>query len=148
LAEFVVRARTHVPRDSHKHVIYVPEAEAPTRLSQQLCQLAKESPKGGRLRHVTLTLRLAAASREHRHLRSSRVLCIDDGAPLTRQMTQNRMKLAAQRSQCHRAGVHILRHTFCSHLAMRGAPANSIQAGGPSGPEHDAAVHAPECVVS
>ena len=25
------------------------------------------------------------------------------------------------------AGVHILRHTFCSHLAMRGAPARAIQ---------------------
>ena len=24
-------------------------------------------------------------------------------------------------------GVHILRHTFCSHLAMRGAPAKAIQ---------------------
>jgi len=23
--------------------------------------------------------------------------------------------------------VHILRHTFCSHLAMRGAPAKAIQ---------------------
>ncbi len=26
-----------------------------------------------------------------------------------------------------KAGVHILRHTFCSHLAMRGAPARAIQ---------------------
>lgn len=25
------------------------------------------------------------------------------------------------------AGVHVLRHTFCSHLAMRGAPARAIQ---------------------
>jgi site-specific recombinase XerD len=25
------------------------------------------------------------------------------------------------------AGGHILRHTFCSHLAMRGAPARAIQ---------------------
>ena len=25
------------------------------------------------------------------------------------------------------AGVHILRHTFCSHLAMQGAPARAIQ---------------------
>ena len=25
------------------------------------------------------------------------------------------------------AGVHILRHTFCSHLSMRGAPARAIQ---------------------
>jgi integrase len=24
-------------------------------------------------------------------------------------------------------GAHILRHTFCSHLAMRGAPASAIQ---------------------
>ncbi len=24
-------------------------------------------------------------------------------------------------------GVHILRHSFCSHLAMRGAPARAIQ---------------------
>ena len=24
-------------------------------------------------------------------------------------------------------GVHILRHTFCSHLAMQGAPARAIQ---------------------
>ncbi len=26
-----------------------------------------------------------------------------------------------------RDGVHVLRHTFCSHLAMRGAPARAIQ---------------------
>jgi integrase len=26
-----------------------------------------------------------------------------------------------------RPGVHILRHTLCSHLAMRGAPARAIQ---------------------
>ena len=24
-------------------------------------------------------------------------------------------------------GIHILRHSFCSHLAMRGAPARAIQ---------------------
>ena len=26
-----------------------------------------------------------------------------------------------------KSGVHRLRHTFCSHLAMRGAPARAIQ---------------------
>jgi site-specific recombinase XerD len=25
------------------------------------------------------------------------------------------------------AGVHVLRHSFCSHLAMKGAPARAIQ---------------------
>jgi integrase len=84
-------------------------------------------PKGGRLRYVPLTVRLAAALREHRHLRSSRVLCQDDGQPLTRQMVQYRALRAARRAKLSDEGVHILRHTFCSHLAMRGAPIKAIQ---------------------
>jgi hypothetical protein len=44
LSELVVHARTHVARDGHKKEIrYVPSPEAPTRLSQQLAQLAKGS---------------------------------------------------------------------------------------------------------
>ena len=44
LVEFVVVARTHVARDGpSKHIIYVPEPEAPTRLAQQLAQLARGS---------------------------------------------------------------------------------------------------------
>src|SRR5688500_18773161 len=36
------------------------------------------------------------------------------------------MILAARRANVRR-GVHILRHTFCSHLSMRGAPPKAIQ---------------------
>jgi site-specific recombinase XerD len=36
------------------------------------------------------------------------------------------MILATKRANV-RKGVHILRHTFCSLLAMRGAPATAIQ---------------------
>ncbi len=85
------------------------------------------TPKGGRLRHVPLTRRLAAALSEHRHLRSARVLCQDDTEPLTRQIVQTRAKRAARKAGLMHGGVHILRHTFCSHLAMRGAPARAIQ---------------------
>jgi integrase len=85
------------------------------------------TPKGGRLRHVPLTRRLAAALSEHRHLRSARVLCQDDTEPLTRQIVQTRAKRAARKAALLHQGVHILRHTFCSHLAMRGAPARAIQ---------------------
>jgi integrase len=84
------------------------------------------TPKSGRLRYLPLTERLAAALAEHRHLRSTRVLCQDDGKPFTRQIVQNRMILAAKRAKV-RKGIHILRHTFCSLLAMRGAPARAIQ---------------------
>jgi integrase len=83
--------------------------------------------KGGRLRYVPMTVRLASTLRTHRHLRSARVLCQEDGKPLTRQMVQNRMRLVARRANVTRHGVHILRHTFCSHLAMRGAAVSAIQ---------------------
>ena len=82
--------------------------------------------KSGRIRYVPLTQRLAATLAEHRHLRSKRVLCQDNGDPFTRQIVQNRMRLAAKRANV-RKGIHILRHTFCSHLAMRGAPVRAIQ---------------------
>ena len=72
-----------------------------------------------RVRHVVPS--------EHRHLRSARVLCQDGAEPLTRQIVQTRAKRAARKAGLSNHGVHILRHTFCSHLAMRGAPARAIQ---------------------
>jgi integrase len=84
-------------------------------------------PKGGRIRYVPLTVRLAAALREHRHLRSERVLCQPDGLPMTADIVKHHVERAARRAQIAQNGVHRLRHTFCSHLAMRGAPARAIQ---------------------
>jgi site-specific recombinase XerD len=42
-------------------------------------------------------------------------------------MVQTRVKRAARHAGLSQNGVHILRHTFCSHLAMRGAPVTAIQ---------------------
>ena len=86
-------------------------------------------PKGGRLRYVPLTVRLATTLRRHRHLRGARVLHQDDPdhAPLTQKIVQDWVKRAARRAKVVQEGVHVLRHTFCSHLAMRGAPARAIQ---------------------
>lgn len=84
-------------------------------------------PKGGRLRRVPMTSRLAEALRDHRHLRSPRVLCQRDGSPLTQKIVQVLVRKAARKANLRNGGVHVLRHTFCSHLAMRGAPARAIQ---------------------
>jgi site-specific recombinase XerD len=84
-------------------------------------------PKGGRLRRVPMTERLATALRNHRHLRSARVLCEDDGTFLTQKVVQGLIRRVARAAKLRNDGVHILRHTFCSHLAMRGAPARAIQ---------------------
>jgi integrase len=84
-------------------------------------------PKSGRLRYVPLTARLAAALRDHRHLRSARVLSLPDGSAVTQDMAADHVRRAAKRARIGVAGVHRLRHTFCSHLAMRGAPTRAIQ---------------------
>jgi site-specific recombinase XerD len=48
-------------------------------------------------------------------------------SPLTQKIVQDHVRRAARRAQLLQIGVHRLRHTFCSHLAMRGAPARAIQ---------------------
>jgi site-specific recombinase XerD len=55
------------------------------------------------------------------------VLCDKGGASLTQKEVQVTMRRVARKAQV-KPGVHILRHTFCSHLAMRGVPARAIQA--------------------
>ena len=84
------------------------------------------TPKNGRGRYVAMTERVATALRKHRHLRSARVLCQDDGQPITRQGAWSRVRYAAQHAKVP-TGVHILRHTFCSHLVMRGAAMRTVQ---------------------
>jgi integrase len=88
-----------------------------------------DAPKSGRGRIIPMTRALSSALRQYRHLRGERVLYTDEGR-MPRDLTVRHWFLAVQ----HRAGVkkteggvHVLRHTFCSHLAMRGAPARAIQ---------------------
>lgn len=88
------------------------------------------SPKGGKTRRVPLTARLLAALKAHRHLMEW-VFCQAAGDDAGSRYTDNEVTSRLQRA-CRRAGVrqityHVLRHTFCSHLAMRGAPARAIQ---------------------
>ncbi len=85
------------------------------------------APKNGRLRHIPLTVRLDTALQEHRHLKNPLVLCDQRDQPIRRRTLQNWVRRAARRGNVQNSGVHVLRHTFCSHLAMRGAPARAIQ---------------------
>src|SRR5262249_37309248 len=62
-----------------------------------------------------------------RHLRSERVLCLPDGMPITRDRVIKGVRGSQRVAGLSQAGVHVLRHTFCSHLAMKGAPARAIQ---------------------
>src|SRR5436309_12671489 len=51
----------------------------------------------------------------------------ESGKPLTQRLVQGLVERAARKAGLNNRGVHILRHTFCSHLAMRGASVRAIQ---------------------
>ena len=54
-------------------------------------------------------------------------MCLPDGAPITRDRVIKAIRGSQRMAGLPQAGVHVLRHTFCSHLAMKGAPARAIQ---------------------
>jgi site-specific recombinase XerD len=86
-----------------------------------------DAPKGGKLRYVPLTRRLGAALQAARHMRGPWVFCDRGGERLSEKDIGDHVDHAARRAGLKHRGIHILRHTFCSHLAMRGAPARAIQ---------------------
>jgi integrase len=75
-----------------------------------------------------LTERLEEALRAHRHLVGPRALYSEDGTSPTNKVIRIWMEKAQRRAGLPVTGAyHILRHTFCSHLAMQGATVKAIQ---------------------
>ena len=83
--------------------------------------------QGNRIRYVPMTKRLREALRGHRHLRGERVLYRADGRSMTESSLKELVARAARLANLRNNGPHILRHTFCSHLAMRGAATRAIR---------------------
>lgn len=85
-------------------------------------------PKGGRSREVALSPEALAALKAHKHLRGPYVFCTEDGGRLTHSMVKDVVP-----ATCRRAGLakritnHGMRHTFASHLVMRGVPLKAVQ---------------------
>ena len=84
--------------------------------------------KSGKPRVVPMTDALEKALQQHRHLRGPRVLYRDDGRPVSAKRIHMWMKQAQKRAGLEQTSqIHILRHTFCSRLAMKNAPVRTIQ---------------------
>jgi integrase len=93
--------------------------------------------KGGKPRSVPMTPRLRAALRDLEELRdegtSGRVLMrskgrfSEEGEPTTYSSARAMLTAVHARAGVKALGAHALRHTFCSHLAMAGAPVTAIR---------------------
>jgi len=85
-------------------------------------------PKGGSNRKVPLSDVAVATLKTYRHLKGPYVFCDASGTRLTHSMVKDVVPNA-----CRRAGLgkritaHGLRHTFASHLVMRGASLKAVQ---------------------
>ena len=85
------------------------------------------TPKSGRNRELPLSGDVLAALKAQRHLRGELVFCAEGG----RAWKENECKWPIWRA-CKKAGLrkiswHVLRHTFASHLVMKGVPLKAVQ---------------------
>ena len=85
------------------------------------------SPKSRRSREVELGREVRDALKAHRHLRGELVFCHETGRMLTEDECKHPLWRACRRAGLRILGWHALRHSFASHLVMRGAPLKAVQ---------------------
>jgi integrase len=84
------------------------------------------TPKNGRTREVPLSEEAASALRVHsRH--GPLVFCASDGSMRTKGATKRPLWQACRNAGLRRIGWHVARHSFASHLVMRGVPIRTVQ---------------------
>jgi integrase len=85
------------------------------------------TPKSGKPREVALSDEALKALTGHRHLRGPLVFCDWDGRTLRVPKVRYAIERACKKAGIRPVGWHVMRHSFASHLAMRGAPLKAIQ---------------------
>ncbi len=97
------------------------------RVRQSVTRGHVTEPKSGKGRDVPLSDDALSAFKEQRHLRGPLVFCDQDGQMLVKTECKWPLWRACQRAGLRRIGWHVLRHSFASHLAMRGVPLKVVQ---------------------
>jgi integrase len=85
------------------------------------------TPKNGREREVPLSSETVAALKAYRHLRGELVFPRMDGRIQHPSNCTKPLWRTCERAGLRRIGWHVLRHSFSSHLVMRGVPLRTVQ---------------------
>jgi site-specific recombinase XerD len=85
------------------------------------------TPKSGKDREIPLNAEALQAMKQHRHVRGPLVFCQNDGAMLAETETCRPLAMACKVAGLRTVSWHTLRHTFASHLVMRGQPLKAVQ---------------------
>ncbi|MCW5827880.1 MAG: site-specific integrase [Deltaproteobacteria bacterium] len=85
------------------------------------------TPKSGRPREIPLSNDARQSLKAHRHLRGEYVFAGKSGDMLHKAETKWPLRRAWRKAGLREVGWHMLRHTFASHLAMKGVPLKAIQ---------------------
>jgi integrase len=89
-------------------------------VSRNLSRGEITTPKNGKTREIPLGDDVLAALKRH-------VFSKADGSMFTKGECKHPLWRACKRAGLRRIGWHVLRHTFASHLVMRGAPMKAVQ---------------------
>lgn len=86
------------------------------------------TPKGGKPKPIPISTQLRSALQAlPSQFAGALVFPGAEGKMLSREQCHRPLAMACKRAGLRRVGWHVLRHTFCSHLAIRGVPIKTIQ---------------------
>jgi integrase len=84
-------------------------------------------PKSGKDRTLPLNTLAVGALKRHRHLKGMWVWCNNEGNFLNKDDLRLALRRIRKRAGLRHFDWHVLRHSFASHLAMRGVPLKAVQ---------------------
>ena len=84
-------------------------------------------PTGGREREIPLSPQMVEHLKHYRHIRSELVFCKEDGGRRLYAGANEFLKTICRLANLRPITWHVLRHTFASHLVMRGAALKTVQ---------------------
>ncbi|MBN2342917.1 MAG: site-specific integrase [Deltaproteobacteria bacterium] len=86
-----------------------------------------KKPKSNKSREIPLSDEVLKFMKNYRHLKGELVFCTSNGGRRFHQRADVGLKLCCKKANIRPIGWHTLRHSFASHLVMRGATMVAVQ---------------------